>query len=266
MATDAPFLFHSLLSAYLNLGLLDPREVCEAVLTAYEAGQAPLSSVEGFVRQILGWREFIRGVYWTRMPSYAATNALDADRPMPAFYWTGATDLTCLRSAIEATRDHAYAHHIQRLMLTGNFALLAGLAPDSVETWYLAVYADAHDWVELPNTHGMALYADGGVLATKPYAASGAYIRRMSDYCGTCRYDPKAKLGPKACPFNALYWRFLLLNERRLRSNPRMALPYRHIDRMEPTVRRDLVDGADAFLDRLEPWDGATSTAMAQGR
>jgi deoxyribodipyrimidine photolyase-related protein len=147
-------------------------------------------------------------------------------------------------------------------MLTGNFALLAGIVPASVEAWYLSVYADAHDWVELPNTHGTALYADGGVFATKPYAASGAYIHRMSDYCGDCRNDPKAKLGPTACPFNALYWRFLIVNQRRLRSNPRVALPYRHIERMDPTLRRGLVDQAEAFLDRLEPWDGSICTAM----
>jgi deoxyribodipyrimidine photolyase-related protein len=252
MKAGDDFLFHSVLSPYMNIGLLSPREVCEAALVAYRQGSAPLSAVEGFVRQILGWREFVRGVYWMMMPDYAQTNFLRAERPLPDFYWTGETDMRCLREVIESTRQHAYAHHIQRLMITGNFALLTGVAPAQVEEWYLSVYADAVEWVELPNTHGMALYADGGLLGSKPYAASGAYIDRMSDYCAGCAYNPKIKLGAKACPFNYLYWYFLVVNEGRLRSNPRMSLPYRSLARMTVRHRQEIMDQCKQFLARLE--------------
>jgi deoxyribodipyrimidine photolyase-related protein len=252
MKAGEDFLFHSVLSPYINIGLVVPQEVCLAALAAYEEDAAPLNSVEGFVRQVLGWREYVRGVYWTQMPAYAQTNFFDADRPLPDFYWTGETDMRCLRETIEATRRNAYAHHIQRLMITGNFALLAGVAPAQVEAWYLIVYADAFEWVELPNTHGMALHADGGLLGSKPYAASGAYINRMSDYCAGCTYSPRVKLGPQACPFNYLYWQFLIVNEGRLRSNPRMGLPYRTLDRMAPERRQRIAAEAEAFLGRLE--------------
>lgn len=252
MQAGKDFLFHAVLSPYINIGLLIPREVCEAALVAYQQGSAPLSAVEGFVRQIMGWREFVRGVYWMKMPDYAQTNFLNAKRPLPDFYWTGETDMKCLREVIEATRRHAYAHHIQRLMITGNFALLTGVAPAQVEEWYLSVYADAFEWVELPNTHGMALHADGGVLGSKPYAASGAYIDRMSDYCAGCTYDPKIKFGIKACPFNYLYWYFLIVNEARLKPNPRMALPYRLLARMAAEQRQQITKQAEQFLDRLE--------------
>jgi deoxyribodipyrimidine photolyase-related protein len=245
------FLFHALLSPYLNLGLLEPREVCEAALAALERGAAPLAAVEGFVRQILGWREYVRGLYWLKMPEYANTNYLDAKRPLPDFFWTAETGMKCLREAIAATRQNAYAHHIQRLMVTGNFALLAGLSPPEVEAWYLLVYADAFEWVELPNTHGMALFADGGILASKPYAASGSYINRMSDYCRECSYDPGEKLGETACPLNFLYWDFLLRNEKRLRGNARMGLAYRNVDRMDGQMQRQLQEQASAFLDGL---------------
>ena len=202
--------------SYLNIGLLNPREVCEAALQAYEKGEVPLPSTEGFLRQIAGWREFIHGIYWLKMPAYAQTNFFEALRPLPEFYWSGKTKMRCMREVISATYCNAYAHHIQRLMITGNFALLAGVAPAEVEEWYLIVYADAFEWVELPNVHGMALFADGGLLASKPYAASGAYINRMSDYCQNCEYDPKMRQGEKACPFNYLYWYFLIVNEERL--------------------------------------------------
>jgi deoxyribodipyrimidine photolyase-related protein len=211
----------------------------------------PLNAAEGFIRQILGWREYVRGIYWLRMPGYAETNALGATRPLPWFYWSGETDMNCVAQVVADTRRHAYAHHIQRLMVTGTFALLAGLAPRQVEEWYLAVYADAYEWVELPNTHGMALFADGGLLASKPYAASGAYIDRMSNYCSGCRYDPKAKSGPDACPFNPLYWNFLLENERQLAGNPRLAMPYRTLARMEPARRDALRAEARAVMARL---------------
>jgi deoxyribodipyrimidine photolyase-related protein len=252
MKAGKDFLFHAVLSPYINIGLLSPREVCEAALVAYHQGSAPLSAVEGFVRQILGWREFVRGVYWMKMPDYAQTNFLNAERPLPDFYWKGETDMKCLREVIEATRRHAYAHHIQRLMITGNFALLTGVAPAQVEEWYLSVYADAFEWVELPNTHGMALHADGGLLGSKPYAASGAYIDRMSDYCAGCAYNPKIKLGAKACPFNYLYWYFLIVNEARLKSNPRMALPYRSLARMAAKHRQEITRQSEQLLDRWE--------------
>lgn len=255
MKRGAPFLFHAVLSPYLNIGLLTAGEVCTAAETAWRDGSAPLNAVEGFIRQILGWREYVRGVYWLRMPDYPKSNAFGADRPLPDFYWTGETDMACMADCIAATRRHAYAHHIQRLMVTGNFALLAGLRPAEVEAWYLVVYADAFEWVELPNVHGMALFADGGLLASKPYAASGAYIDRMSDYCTGCAYDPKAKTGAKACPFNLLYWRFLSVNRDRLAGNPRMAMPYRTLDRMDPRLRAAVLAAADAWLGRLDATD-----------
>ena len=186
MAAGEDFLFHGVISPYLNAGLLTAREVCERAVAAYRAGAVPVNAAEGFIRQILGWREFVRGVYWTRMPAYAASNHLNATRPLPALYWTGETSMRCMAECLRTTRQHAYAHHIQRLMVTGNFALLAGIAPAEIEAWYLAVYADAFDWVELPNVHGMVMHADGGILGSKPYAASGAYIDRMSDYCAGC--------------------------------------------------------------------------------
>ena len=252
MKSGEDWLFHAALSPYLNIGLLLPAEVCEAALDACQQGSAPLSAVEGFLRQILGWREYVRGIYWLQMPAYAQTNFFDAHRPLPAFYWTGETAMKCLRETIAATRRNAYAHHIQRLMLTGNFALLAGIAPAQVEEWYLAVYADAFEWVELPNTHGMALHADGGLLGSKPYAASGAYIHRMSNYCTGCAYDPKIKQGPKACPFNILYWYFLMVHEARLASNPRMALPYRTLAGMTADRRQAIRQEAMAFLNGLD--------------
>jgi deoxyribodipyrimidine photolyase-related protein len=251
MKAGEPFLYHSLLSPLINAGLLRPREVVARAEAAFRDGAAPLNAVEGFIRQILGWREFIRGVYWLKMPGYGETNALDARRPLPAFYWTAETDMRCMKEAIVATRDHAYAHHIQRLMVTGNFALLAGIRPAEIEEWYLVVYADAYEWVELPNVHGMATFADGGVFASKPYAASGAYIDRMSDYCGGCRYDVKAKEGEEACPFNVLYWAFLMRNESRLRDNGRVGMIYRTLDRMAPERRERLRAEADAFLARV---------------
>jgi deoxyribodipyrimidine photolyase-related protein len=245
------FLYHSVISPYLNIGLLTPREICDRAQDAWSRGEAPLNAVEGFIRQILGWREYVRGLYWLKMPDYAETNALNARRPLPEFYWTGKTEMNCLAQAIGDTRRHAYAHHIQRLMVTGNFALLAGLDPKAVEEWYLLVYADAFEWVELPNTHGMALFADGGVMASKPYAASGAYIDRMSDYCSGCRFKPDVKLGPKACPFNYLYWDFLIRNEVKLKSNPRMAMPYRTLAKMEPERKADIKRHARTFLESL---------------
>ncbi|MFO1150617.1 MAG: cryptochrome/photolyase family protein [Alsobacter sp.] len=261
MKRGEPFLFHGLVSTSLNLGLLTARETCGAAERAWKAGHAPLNAVEGFIRQVLGWREYVRGIYWLRMPGYAATNALGAKRDLPWFYWSGETDMACIAQVVGETRRNAYAHHIQRLMVTGNFALLAGIEPRQIEEWYLAVYADAYDWVELPNTHGMVMFADGGLLASKPYAASGAYIDRMSDYCGGCRYDPSVKSGPKACPFNPLYWNFLIENEAALSGNPRLAMPYRTLARMSPQRRAEIVREATAFLEGLGQPAEARATA-----
>ena len=252
MAEGDPWLFHSHIALYLNLGLLDPLACCEAAEAAYHAGQAPLNAVEGFIRQILGWREFVRGIYWHFMPGYDAVNALEATRPLPAFYWTGETKMACVAEAVHSTRTHGYAHHIQRLMVTGNFALLAGLNPQEVAEWYLGVYVDAFEWVELPNVVGMALFADGGQLASKPYAASGKYIDRMSNYCKGCTYTPKETLGPTACPFNALYWDFLERHPERLGKNPRLGMIYRSLEKMAPEKRAATRAKAAELLDTLE--------------
>ncbi|WP_127142984.1 cryptochrome/photolyase family protein [Pelagibacterium montanilacus] len=251
MREGDPLLFHAHLSALINIGLLDPREVCDRAIAAYEDGAAPLNAVEGFVRQIIGWREFIRGVYWREMPGYATRNALEARRALPDFFWTAETEMNCLAQSIGDTRAHAYAHHIQRLMVIGNFCLLAGIDPRQVQEWFLLVYHDAYEWVELPNVSGMALYADGGVFASKPYAASGAYIHRMSDYCGSCAYDVKARTGEKACPFNALYWNFIEVNRDRLASNTRMAMPLKTLERFDPGERDEIAKSAAAFLETL---------------
>ncbi|HEY9173345.1 MAG TPA: cryptochrome/photolyase family protein [Verrucomicrobiae bacterium] len=245
------FLFHSRLSAALNLKLLDPREVIAAAEAAYRSGRAPLASVEGFIRQILGWREYVRGVYWEFMPAYAQRNVLDARVDLPAFYWTGATDMNCLRVVIGQTLEFGYAHHIQRLMVTGLFALLLGVKPQAVHEWYLAVYVDAIEWVELPNVLGMSQYADGGVMASKPYVATGKYIQRMSNYCAGCRYDPAQATGERACPFTTLYWDFLLRHEKLLARNQRMTMQMKNLVRLSAeqrdTIRR-LADKLRASL------------------
>jgi deoxyribodipyrimidine photolyase-related protein len=253
MVTGQDWLYHSWLSPALNLGLLTPIEVAQAAADAYAAGDAPLNAVEGFVRQIIGWREYVRGYYWLEMPDVATANALEATRPLPEFYWTGETDMLCMAEAVRNTRDHAYAHHIQRLMVLGNFAMLAGVRPQEVADWFLVVYADAYEWVELPNVIGMSQHADGGRLATKPYAGGGAYINRMSDHCGRCRYDVKQKTGPDACPFNALYWDFLARHEGRFRRNRRMSNMYGTWDKMQPDARDALRSSAATFLEALEP-------------
>ncbi|MFY0660370.1 MAG: cryptochrome/photolyase family protein [Shimia sp.] len=251
MLTNEPFLYHSVLAQYLNAGLLDPLEICRRVERAYYDGDAPLNAVEGYIRQIIGWREYVRGIYWLKMPGYTHSNFFDAKRPLPAFYWTAQTDMACIAAAISQTRDHAYAHHIQRLMVTGNFAMLAGIDPHEVHEWYLAVYADAYEWVEAPNVIGMSQFADGGLLASKPYAASGNYINKMSDHCQTCRYDVKQKTGPDACPFNPLYWDFLIRNEDKLRGNPRLGHAYRTWDRMSEEKQHAYRSSAAAVLDGL---------------
>ncbi len=252
MWRDEPFLWHSLISAAMNLKLLDPRDVIAAAEAALLAGTAPLAAVEGFIRQILGWREFVRGVYWRHAAAWPSTNALNATRSLPAWYWTGQTHAACLSAAISQTLQHGYAHHIQRLMVTGNFALLAGLAPREVADWYLAVYVDAVAWVEEPNTLGMALFALGGRMTSKPYIASGAYIKRMSNYCKSCAYRPEVRTGPKACPFTTLYWDFLMRHEARFRSNPRMAMAYKNLDRMDAEERMAIREWAIVRMDQIE--------------
>ncbi len=246
------FLFHSLLSPYLNIGLLGPLEICRAVETRYLAGDAPINAAEGYIRQIIGWREYVRGIYWLEMPDYISRNHFKATRALPDFYWTGETEMNCLSQAIGQTLNHAYAHHIKRLMITGNFALLIGADPHAVHEWYLAVYLDAYEWVELPNTLGMSQFGDGGLLGSKPYASSGAYINRMSDYCSSCKYKVKERIGEEACPFNSLYWDFLARNEDVLKGNHRLAMPYRNLDKMKPETRKDLMTQADKVLKGLE--------------
>jgi len=231
------YLHHSRLSAAMNLKLLDPRVVVAEAEKAHRQGHVPLSSVEGFIRQILGWREYVRGIYWHFMPGYLELNELQATQPLPAFYWTGDTDLNCLRHVIGQTLEFGYAHHIQRLMVTGLFALLLGVKPRAVHEWYLAVYVDAVEWVELPNTLGMSQHADGGLIASKPYVATGKYIQRMSNYCAGCRYDPGQRTGPSACPFTTLYWDFLLRHEKRLARNQRMAMQVKNLARLTETDR-----------------------------
>lgn len=253
MVTGQDWLYHSWLSPALNLGLLTPLEVARAAAQAHAAGDVPLNAAEGIIRQIIGWREYVRGYYWLEMPGVAGANGLNATRPLPEFYWTGETEMRCVSEALRNTRDNAYAHHIQRLMVLGNFAMLAGVRPQDVADWFLVVYADAFEWVELPNVIGMSQHADGGRLATKPYAGGGAYIDRMSDYCGSCRYQVKQKTGPDACPFNALYWDFLARHEQRFGSNHRMANMYGTWNRMKPEVRDAYRASAAAFLDTLEP-------------
>ncbi len=242
-----PWLYHAHLAAALNLKLIHPREVVAAAEAAYHAGRAPLASVEGFVRQILGWREYVRGIYWTQMPAYLERNALDARADLPEWYWSGETDMACLRDAITQTLRHGYAHHIQRLMVTGLFALLYGVEPKQVHAWYLSVYADAVEWVELPNTLGMSQYGDGGLMASKPYAASGKYIERMSPHCRGCRYDPAQRTGERACPFTTLYWDFLMRHEALLGKNPRMALQVKNVARLRDEEKLAVRTRADAI-------------------
>lgn len=250
MWTDEPHLYHSRLSAAMNLKLLDPREVIKAAEEAYHKRDLPLASVEGFIRQILGWREYVHGIYWHFMPQYVERNAMRAKEPLPDFYWTGKTEMHCLRQTIEQTLRYGYAHHIQRLMVTGLFSLLLGVDPKEVHQWYLAVYVDAVEWVELPNTLGMSQYADGGVMASKPYVASGKYIERMSNYCKGCRFDPGEAIGSNACPFTTLYWDYLQRHQKTLQKNPRMTMQLKNLDRLSDDRKEEIRQQAKDF--RLE--------------
>ena len=251
MLSQRPFMYHAVISMYLNCGLLDALDVCRRVADEYHAGRVPLNAAEGFIRQIIGWREYVRGIYWLKMPDYAQSNFFAATREVPESYWSGETNMACIRAAVTQTREEAYAHHIQRLMVTGNFALLAGVNPQRLHEWYLAVYADAYEWVELPNTVGMSQFADGGLLASKPYIASGAYINRMSDYCASCRYDVKLRTGATACPLNSLYWTFLSAHAGSLRANPRLTPMYRVYDKFDALEKARIADTARDFLETL---------------
>lgn len=247
MWTAEPWLYHSRVSSAMNLKLLDPRKVVATAEAAYRAGAAPLAAVEGFIRQILGWREYIRGVYWTQMPGYLERNALGAEQPLPKFYWTADTDYHCLKQAIGQTLELGYAHHIQRLMVTGLFSLLLGVKPKEIHEWYLAVYVDAVEWVEAPNVLGMSQFADGGLMASKPYIASGKYIQRMSNYCRGCRYDPGESIGETACPFTTLYWDFLMRHETILAKNPRTVMQVRNLKRMDDDKKSAIRKQAQAL-------------------
>ncbi|MFW5655346.1 MAG: cryptochrome/photolyase family protein [Roseicyclus sp.] len=252
MLDENRFLYHAVISMYLNAGLLGWREICEAAEAAWKDGHAPLNAVEGFIRQIIGWREYMRGIYFREGPDYTERNVLGHDRALPDFYWTAETDMRCVARAVEQTRDEAYAHHIQRLMVTGNFALLAGIDPHEVHEWYLAVYADAYEWVEAPNVIGMSQFADGGIVGSKPYVSGGNYIRKMSDYCNRCAYDVGEKAGDRSCPFNYLFWAFLHRHRDRFGRNPRMAQMYRTWARMSDDRRASVLESAESFLGKLD--------------
>lgn len=252
MSVQSWSLFHSRLSFSLNTKMIGPREVVAAAVDRWERGRAGIAQVEGFVRQILGWREYVRGVYWAKMPGYAALNHFGHHGALPSCYWTGETRMACLRQAVTQSLRHAYAHHIQRLMVTGNFALLAGVDPDAVDAWYLGIYADAVQWVEIVNTRGMSQFADGGMVATKPYISGAGYIHRMSDYCQGCDYDHRRRAGDGACPFNSLYWAFLHRHRAALKTNPRMGMMYRTWERMTAADRRNTLTWADRCLTHIE--------------
>jgi deoxyribodipyrimidine photolyase-related protein len=251
LAEESPWMFHALVSMYLNTGLLEPLAVCRQVEQAYRDGRCSLAAAEGFIRQVLGWREYVRGVYWLAMPGYAERNTFAAKRPLPAWFWTAGTDMRCLARALEQTLEHGYAHHIQRLMVIGNFALLAGLDVKEVCDWYLAVYVDAYEWVELPNTLGMALHGDDGLMASKPYAASGKYIQRQGNHCAQCRYDPKKTTGDGACPYNSLYWHFIDRHHDYLKRNARMGLIVGGWQKRKEADRKAIVAWAENVLDGL---------------
>jgi deoxyribodipyrimidine photolyase-related protein len=251
MWSGEPWLYHARLSTAMNLKLLDPREVVQAAVNALESGRAELAAVEGFVRQVLGWREFIRGMYWRDMPKLLHGNALKARAPLPTFYWTGDTDMNCLREALGQTLQHGYAHHIQRLMVTGNFALMLGVEPAQIHAWYLAIYVDAVEWVEAPNVMGMSQFADGGKMVSKPYCSSGRYIQRMSNYCDDCRFKPDKAVGDDACPFTTLYWDFLDRHQTRFAHHPRAALQWKSLERLSEDERKAIRAQARALRKQL---------------
>ena len=252
MWTGLDFGWHSLLSSSLNLKLLHPLEVIQAAEQAYAERGLDLASVEGFIRQILGWREFMRGVYFLDMPGLKTANHYEHQNALPAWYWTGKTRMNCMKQCIEQTLTNGYSHHIQRLMVTGMFGVTAQIQPQQLCDWYLAVYVDAVEWVELPNTAGMALFANGGRFTSKPYIASGAYVKRMSNYCSGCSYESETRAGPKACPMTTLYWNFLDTHEATFARNPRTALMVKNLQRMGPDERAAVRATAQTMLDNLD--------------
>ncbi len=252
MMENEPWMYHSHLSFYINCGLLLPMECIKAAEQAYRRNQAPLNAVEGFIRQIIGWREYVRGIYWLKMPQYEKGNYLCAQRKLPNLYWGSRTKMNCLSQCVKETKQNAYAHHIQRLMVLGNFALITGIDPNEVNEWYMIVYADAYQWVELPNVTGMILFADGGFLGSKPYAASGAYINKMSNYCQHCHYKVSIKTGADACPFNYLYWGFLIRNRQKLQNNPRLRMIYKSLERMSVDKVQAIKEDSKQFLNMLD--------------
>ncbi len=254
MHTDHRLLYHSKLSFSMNVKLISPKEVIDAAIEAWKTSRGAISieQIEGFVRQIAGWREFMRGVYWAQMPKYKSLNFFGAKRPLPHYFWDGETQMNCVRHAVQQSLEDAYAHHIQRLMVTGNFTLLAGIDPNEVDAWYLGVYADALEWVQLPNTRGMSQFADGGIVGTKPYIASANYIGKMSNYCSGCAYNAKQRTGKDSCPFNSLYWNFLLTHRKKLESNPRIGMGYRLLDKMASSEVKELQEQAERHLKNLE--------------
>ncbi|PYE83761.1 cryptochrome/photolyase family protein [Pseudoroseicyclus aestuarii] len=256
MVAGQPHLYHALIGLYLNAGLLDPLTVCRAAEAEWRVGRAPLNAVEGFIRQIIGWREYIRGIYFLQGPDYAQRNILRHERDLPQLYWGGATQMACLKTVVQEVEEGAYAHHIQRLMVLGNFALLAGVQPAQVQDWFMGAFADAYEWVMSANVIGMSQWADGGIVASKPYVSAGAYIDRMSDYCAGCAYSPKVKTGPKACPFNLLYWHFLDRHRERFEKNPRMGMIYRGWDKRDEDTRRQILGEAADVLARLDAGEG----------
>lgn len=244
MWTNEPWLYHSHISAALNLKLINPREVIAAAENAYESGKAPIAAVEGFIRQILGWREYVRGMYWLKMPQYLELNSLNAKHSLPSFYWTGKTEMVCLNQVLHQTLEYGYAHHIQRLMVLGLYTLMYGVNPQDVHEWFLSVFVDAVEWVELPNTLGMSQYGDGGLMASKPYIASGKYIQRMSNYCNSCAFDPGVSSGPNACPMTTLYWDFLITHKDLLKKNPRMSMQLKNLDRLSDAKMEEIRQAA----------------------
>jgi deoxyribodipyrimidine photolyase-related protein len=251
MIENEDFMFHSHIGFYLNNGLLEPLEVIKLVEKEYKKGKVNINSAEGFIRQILGWREYIRGIYWLKMPKYKDLNFLNAKNNLPEFYWNGNTKMNCIKECIRNTKQNSYAHHIQRLMILGNFALITAIDPSKLNEWYLIVYSDAYEWVELPNVSGMVLFADGGILATKPYAASGSYINKMSNYCKKCSYKVNEKNGKDACPFNYLYWNFLLKNKSSLCNNRRMSMIYRVLEKFNEDKIADITNDSQNFLNQI---------------
>lgn len=247
-------IYHSRISFALNIKILHPREVIREVENRWreDPDTIGLAQAEGFIRQILGWREYMRGIYWAHMPEYETLNYFNHERPLPKFFWTGQTRMNCMAKAISQSLEHGYAHHIQRLMVTGNFSLLAGIHPDEVDQWYLGIYIDAFQWVEITNTRGMSQFADGGIVGSKPYVASASYIHKMGDHCSQCHYDRKKRTGEGACPFNSMYWRFIAVNEDKLSNNQRMSMMYRVWHKMSPETKQELLDQADMYLDHIE--------------